>query len=123
MCMYSPPYTYIHVVLFHAISLAAYVDLDQDFAGFFSLNIGRHEGCLSYSFGIALAVFLNYSNSHWNCCHLLSQALPKALQISSKLEILFYQLDWTTLKLTHVLVHACVKCLNIQIRACANVQK
>ena len=45
-------------VLFYAIALAAYVDLDQDFAGFFSLNGGRHEGCLSYGFGIALAAFL-----------------------------------------------------------------
>ena len=46
------------IVLFYAIALAVYVDLDQDFAGFFSLNGGRHEACLSYGFGIALAAFL-----------------------------------------------------------------
>ena len=51
-------HSYIPTVLFYAIALAAYVDLDQDFAGFFSLNGGRHEACLSYGFGIALAAFL-----------------------------------------------------------------
>ena len=51
-------HTHITVVLFYAIALAAYVDLDQDFAGFFSLNGGRYDGCLSYGFGIALAAFL-----------------------------------------------------------------
>ena len=45
-------------MLFYTISLAAYVDLDQDFADFFSLNGDRHDGCLSYGFGIALAAFL-----------------------------------------------------------------
>ena len=50
--------THTSTVLFYAIALAAYVNLDQDFAGFFSLNGGRYEGCLSYGFGIALAAFL-----------------------------------------------------------------
>ena len=44
-------------MLFYAVALAAYVDLYQDFAGFFSLNGGRYDGCLSYGFGIALATF------------------------------------------------------------------
>ena len=33
---------------------------DQDFAGFFSIEGGRSDGCLSYGFGIALAsLFVN----------------------------------------------------------------
>lgn len=35
-------------------------DTDQDFAGFFSIEGGVSDGCLSYGFGIALAsLFVN----------------------------------------------------------------
>ena len=35
-------------------------DTDQDFAGFFSIEGSRSDGCLSYGFGVALAsLFVN----------------------------------------------------------------
>ena len=33
-------------------------DTDQDFAGFFSIEGGPADGCLSYGFGVALASLL-----------------------------------------------------------------
>lgn len=47
-----------HTVVFFAISLGVFADLDQDFAGFFSREGIPEEGCLSYSFGISLAAFI-----------------------------------------------------------------
>ena len=51
-------HTHTHTVIFYAISLGVFAELDQDFAGFFSLNGRQQEGCLSYGFGIALAAFI-----------------------------------------------------------------
>ena len=49
---------YIHPVVCFAIGIGVFVDLDQSFAGFFSINGVEQEGCLSYGFGIALAAFI-----------------------------------------------------------------
>lgn len=45
-------------VVCFAIGIGVFVDLDQSFAGFFSINGVEQEGCLSYGFGIALAAFI-----------------------------------------------------------------
>lgn len=45
-------------VIFLAIALGVFVDLDKDFAGFFSIEGQAADGCLSYGFGISLAAFI-----------------------------------------------------------------
>lgn len=45
-------------MVLYAAALGVYADMDQHFAGFFSLNGMEQIGCLSYGFGIALASFL-----------------------------------------------------------------
>ena len=54
----SPPPPTHTPVIFLAIGLGVFADIDQDFAGFFSLESQATDGCLSYGFGIALAAFI-----------------------------------------------------------------
>ena len=43
-----------------AIGVGVFGGTDQDFAGFFSIEGGPADGCLSYGFGVALAsLFVN----------------------------------------------------------------
>ena len=60
-----PPHTHIHTphtctptVVFLAIGIGVFVAIDQDYAGFFSLEGEPTDGCLSWGFGIALAAFI-----------------------------------------------------------------
>ena len=60
-----PPHTHIHTphtctptVIFLAIGIGVFVAIDQDYAGFFSLEGEPTDGCLSWGFGIALAAFI-----------------------------------------------------------------
>jgi len=46
------------IVIFYSVSLALFLNLGLDFAGFFSVDGMRTSGCLSYGFGIALAAFI-----------------------------------------------------------------
>lgn len=45
-------------VVLYAIGLGVFLDQEQDFAGYFSLDGSPHDGCLSYGFGIALSAFI-----------------------------------------------------------------
>ena len=54
----SPPHTHTHTVIFLAIGIGVFVGIDQDYAGFFSLEGEPTDGCLSWGFGIALAAFI-----------------------------------------------------------------
>ena len=53
-----PTHTYTHTVIFLAIGIGVFVGIDQDYAGFFSLEGEPTDGCLSWGFGIALAAFI-----------------------------------------------------------------
>ena len=93
----------------YVVALAAYVDLYQDFAGFFYFSGGRHEACLSYGFGIALVAFLINTIAMAIgivATNLLPQALPKALQVFSAIENCGINLLSLIIKL--ILVCACV---------------
>ncbi len=49
-----PPF----LVIFYAIGIGLFLDQDQNFAGFYSLDGSPISGCLSYGFGIALSAFV-----------------------------------------------------------------
>ena len=52
--------TFPHAVILLIIGIGVFGGTDQDFAGFFSIQGGPADGCLSYGFGIALAsLFVN----------------------------------------------------------------
>ena len=53
-----PSHTHTHTVIFLAIGIGVFVGIDQDYAGFFSLEGEPTDGCLSWGFGIALAAFI-----------------------------------------------------------------
>lgn len=48
----------IILVVLYAIGLGIFLDQQQDFAGYYSLDGYPHSGCLSYGFGIALSAFI-----------------------------------------------------------------
>ena len=56
--IHTHTHTHTHTVIFYAVAMGVFVDTDQHFAGFFTLNGSLQDGCLSYGFGIALAAFL-----------------------------------------------------------------
>lgn len=45
-------------VILYSVGLGVFLDQQQDFAGYFSLDGSPHNGCLSYGFGITLSGFI-----------------------------------------------------------------
>lgn len=54
ICICSPP----PPVILYAVGLGVFLDQQQHFSGFFSLDGAPHDGCLSYGFGISLSAFI-----------------------------------------------------------------
>ena len=46
------------LVCFYAITIGMFLGTDEDYGGFFSLNGLPSEGCLSYSFGLAVGSWM-----------------------------------------------------------------
>ena len=57
---FIPSLLFLCTVILLIIGIGVFGGTDQDFAGFFSIEGGPSDGCLSYGFGVALAsLFVN----------------------------------------------------------------
>lgn len=45
-------------MILYAVGIGVFLEQEQDFAGYFSLDGAPQDGCLSYGFGIALSAFI-----------------------------------------------------------------